>query len=113
MVRDGTGARHRASASISPRLGRREVDGLDGPRTPTTLMNSGTGTFVSPAYAVITSSHIGTGPWSISSNPIIQQFSNGRIDADPDLGARAMDYLIIGYQHRAEPVAGVSELPRR
>ena len=86
------------SATVPPRtasridLPKREVDGSMG-QNATYVMNSGSGTFVSPhAYHVVT-----TGPVVVYQfNPIIQQFSNDASTLIP-IQALGEDYMIIGY----------------
>jgi hypothetical protein len=86
------------SATVPPHtasridLPQREVDGSMG-QNATYVMNSGSGTFVSPhAYHVVT-----TGPVVVYQfNPIIQQFSNDASTLIP-IQALGEDYLIVGY----------------
>lgn len=86
------------TATVAPRsvqridLPQREVDGAMG-QNGTYMMNSGSGTFVSPhAYRIVTN-----GPVVVYQfNPIVQQFSN---DASTLIPAHALgtDYMVMGF----------------
>jgi hypothetical protein len=105
-----------ATATVPPRtasridLPQREVDGSMG-QNGTYVMNSGTGTFVSPhAYHVVADSPIVVYQF----NPIIQQFSNDASTLIP-IQAVGADYTIIGYPtanpcgNAALPIASIPD----